>query len=392
MMNKEANEIIEAAGHNYDHASANLQTLATLYSLPGKYDHEEVQRQKDQLDLIKTRRELIEKQNADSDMRLAIQAKDQGWLDKHPEAHGVVPDAIHAQHHGEAEREYKGTVGAAQMFTDPGSGTTFTMVPGHPETAQTLTGEPFTPTGAVKVGTKAPAAPADPKTIEFYANMYKRTGAFPPSLGRDEQGRAIMRAALDQIAKAGTDPGDIIVSSGTLKADEASLKKMQAMADASVSFENTALANFDLALTLAPNAIPTELGPIFNRWIERGEVALGDKDVPKYAAALITAANEYAKIMTGATGAAGSTVDSRREAYELFSQYLSLGSIREVVEVARKDMQNREDQLYGQIERIKRSIRTGEPRARSEPGPAPTSPPAAGGTTLKYDAQGNRIP
>jgi hypothetical protein len=34
MMNREANEIIERAGHNYDHASANLQTLATLYSLP----------------------------------------------------------------------------------------------------------------------------------------------------------------------------------------------------------------------------------------------------------------------------------------------------------------------------------------------------------------------
>jgi len=109
MMNRETNEIIAEAGHNYDRASANLQTLATLYSLPGKYDHEEVQRQKDQLDLIKSRQDIIKQQNTDSEIRLAIQEKDEAWLKQHPEAHGVVPTAVSVQHHGEAERDYKGT-------------------------------------------------------------------------------------------------------------------------------------------------------------------------------------------------------------------------------------------------------------------------------------------
>ena len=77
---------------------------------------------------------------------------DEHWLEKRPEAHGVVPREVHASHHGETEREYKGSVGAAQTFID-NDGTTYTMIPGHPETAQTLVGEPCTPTTAQKVGT-----------------------------------------------------------------------------------------------------------------------------------------------------------------------------------------------------------------------------------------------
>jgi hypothetical protein len=129
------------------------------------------------------------------------------------------------------------------------------------------------------------------------------------------------------------------------------------MADAATSFERTASQNFDLALKLSKDAVPTDWGPWLNKWIENGETQAGNTNVPPYVTAMLTGANEYAKIMSGATGAQGATVDSRREAAELFSPYLSAGQIARVVAVAKADMENRKSSLYGQIDDIKDRLR-----------------------------------
>jgi hypothetical protein len=118
-----------------------------------------------------------------------------------------------------------------------------------------------------------------------------------------------------------------------LKADEASLKNQQKIYDSALSYERTALANAQVALEHAPEAIATDWGPVFNRFIEEGEKMLGDPAVPKYQAAILTFANEYAKIMNGSTGSQGSTVDSRREAAEIFSPYLATGQIQGVIDI-----------------------------------------------------------
>jgi hypothetical protein len=63
--------------------------------------------------------------------------------------------------------------------------------------------------------------------------------------------------------------------------------------------------------------------------------------------------------MSGSTGSQGSTVDSRREAAELFSPYLNAGQIEKVVGIAKTDMANREQSLYGQIGDIKQRLQGG---------------------------------
>jgi hypothetical protein len=138
---------------------------------------------------------------------------------------------------------------------------------------------------------------------------------------------------------------------------------MTKMADAAISFEALASKNFDVAMNLAPDAIPTELGPFFNQWIEQGDTMLGNPEVPRYVAAIITGANEYAKVMSGSTGTAASTVDSRREAREMFSPYLSLPQISQVIAVAKADMANRENTLKEQVDTIKSRLGGKEPAA-----------------------------
>jgi hypothetical protein len=155
-----------------------------------------------------------------------------------------------------------------------------------------------------------------------------------------------------------------------VKADDRSLSNMTRMRDAAVSFERTASRNFDLALKLSKDAVPTDLGPFVNRWIMEGEKTLGDTSVPPYITAMLTGANEYAKIMSGSTGAQGSTVDSRREAAELFSPYLSTGQIDRVVAVAKADMANRKGSLDDQLDDIKGRLRGGgstKPTGQQEP-------------------------
>jgi hypothetical protein len=93
---------------------------------------------------------------------------------------------------------------------------------------------------------------------------------------------------------------------------------------------------------------------------------------------MLTGANEYAKIMSGSTGAQGATVDSRREAAALFSPYLSKGQIERVVAVAKSDMENRKQSLYGQLSDITARIHDGGGFEPSAPGDASSAGGASG--------------
>ena len=117
------------------------------------------------------------------------------------------------------------------------------------------------------------------------------------------------------------------------------------------------MKNFDNALRLAAKGgIPTDMGPWVSKWVQQGETGIGDPNVPAYVAALLTGANEYAKVMSGSTGAQGSTVDSRREAAQLFSQALNYSQIKSVVQVAKTDMENKKSSYRDMIGDIRGRI------------------------------------
>lgn len=264
--------------------------------------------------------------------------------------------------------------------------------------ATTLDKKPYIPQGASRLGQGQKPSPFSDSDVDYWATVLNNGGSFPPGLARTAAGSDFVQKVMAKMGKSG-DPGKFISDVATVKADSGSLRNMTKMADAATSFERTASQNFDLALNLAkgdpesklpegnpargrPAAVPTDWGPFVNRWIMEGEKFFGNTDVPPYVTAMLTGANEYAKIMSGSTGAQGSTVDSRKEAAELFSPYLSKGQIDRVVAVAKADMANRKQSLYGQIDDIKgrlHSAGSGEPTAtQGQATPAvPTGQPAS---------------
>ena len=209
-----------------------------------------------------------------------------------------------------------------------------------------------------KIGSRA-SSPMDEADAKYWAQVIAQGGSLPTGLRRSGVVEQVMKL-VPGLAQ-GMTPGDFIAKHSEVKANTTSLTNLTKMADSAISFEKLAEKNFDVALRLAPNAVPTELGPFFNKWVEQGETALGDPSVPPYVAAIITGANEYAKVMSGSTGTAASTVDARREARELFSPYLSLPQISQVIAVAKADMKNRENTLTEQVASIKQRLGSSAP-------------------------------
>lgn len=168
-----------------------------------------------------------------------------------------------------------------------------------------------------------------------------------------------------------------IGATASAKADQSSLTNVTKIADASEAFEHTAMANFDQALSLAPKGVKTNMGPLLERWVQDPAKALGDPSVPAYQAALLTAANEYAKVIAGSTGSQGSTVDSRREAAEMFSSFYSTDQIKAVINVAKTDMDNKIASYAGQREAIKARLsgETGVSDVGGLPGEGGETPP-----------------
>ena len=210
-----------------------------------------------------------------------------------------------------------------------------------------------------KIGSASSGEPASPSEVQFWTKVVSQGGTLPPGLSRTAAGSNMVRQVMAGVAQSGTGAGQYVANQAGTKANASSLTNMTKMSDAATSFERTASENFDLALKLSKGAVPTDWGPWLNKFIETGETQAGNKEVPPYVTAMLTGANEYAKIMSGSTGSQGSTVDSRREAAELFSPYLSAGQIERVVAVAKADMANRKQSLYGQVDDIKERLKTG---------------------------------
>jgi hypothetical protein len=157
---------------------------------------------------------------------------------------------------------------------------------------------------------------------------------------------------------------------------------MQKMVDASVAFEDVAIRNFELAQQeIDKGAIPTDMGPVINHWVEKGEIGIGNEPLPRYQAALLTAANEYAKVMSGATGAAGATDTSRRETASLFSPYFNAGQIKGVISIAKQEMEGRREEYEGRIGHIQDQLRGLGKSGEKAPSSGATAPSSGGSAT-----------
>lgn len=174
-----------------------------------------------------------------------------------------------------------------------------------------------------------------------------------------------------------------VVTNATTKANTSALgdmTKRTAIADAS---EQTAAANLKLAQHYLVTADQTG-SPLVNSVLNKiRSGVVGDPDVSAYTNALTTAANEYARVVSMATGAQGITDAARKEGQLLFSPNLAPDQLANNIKVALKEMGNRTGSMHTQIHLIQQGIGSGNSTAAPQDlGAAPVTPTGPGSDPL----------
>lgn len=219
----------------------------------------------------------------------------------------------------------------------------------------------------------------DQSDVHLLAGRYLIDGTLPP-LGMGKQAAAlkqrILHEAGNQAAALGIDAGDLVAGTASTKALSHALSKNMDMQQSVQQFEQTAIKNADLALSLAPKGGAQINVPILDKWVQTGRKAvMGDPAVTQFDVALGTFLDEYAKVTTGATGGTGSTDAARKEAYDRLSKYAAQGQISAGISTMKQEMSNRSDALKEVETGIRTRLRTGgAPLAPATETPAPKAP------------------
>lgn len=205
----------------------------------------------------------------------------------------------------------------------------------------------------VNGGARGVVGGVDPLTgdgLDIAAETYRTTGKLPTGLYRVPGAtiKVINRAAELALA-AGDNAQATILRQQSFNANKtamAAVRKQQAQVGA---FEKTAEKNLGLVLSLSDQLSRSDI-PLLNRAIVNFRQNItGDPKTASFVNALIAARTEYAKVLSGATGAQGITDSARREAEDLFSKASTPDQLRAVVATARQEMANRmssfEDQM-----------------------------------------------
>jgi len=186
------------------------------------------------------------------------------------------------------------------------------------------------------------------------AAVYRMTGQLPTRISQKDKEAILNRSAQ----MVGNNVGDMLANWASRKSDQAALTSIQKMSSQIESFENTALRNGALALRLAAQ-VDNGNFPIFNAWKNAGGKATGNPKVKAFDAAIKTFADEYAKIVSSATGG-GVTSDSAREAAESrISSSDSPQQLQETMHTLVQDMLNRRKSLDQERENLLGRIRNG---------------------------------
>jgi hypothetical protein len=183
------------------------------------------------------------------------------------------------------------------------------------------------------------------QAIDLLATTYIKTGKFPYGLNKETKDRALA-AVGRQMAAQNLNPNEIVADQQSFAANKQALGALTKQTAAISGYEKNVEKEMKLAEKLMPANAPVDIGPWLNKWVETGKVQAGDKNAPAYLATMMSLANEYAKVISGSTGAAGSTEGARQEAAEMINKYLNQGQIKGLFSVMRTSMRNRTSSNY----------------------------------------------
>lgn len=198
-----------------------------------------------------------------------------------------------------------------------------------------------------------------------------------PAVGRGKEGVAQRTAVMNraaQIAKdAGISSAELQTVPGRNKALQTSLSNLQKLSDVMEKSEQGFQNNTQTALEIS-SRIDRSGSPVINKWVLGGKAALGDPDVQALDAAINTMAVDYARIMSGATGAGGTPISTAEEAKSLIKKELSDKSLRAVVDVLNRDIAGQQAAVHNQRGKILASMQAMHDEAAPENRATKTAP------------------
>lgn len=200
----------------------------------------------------------------------------------------------------------------------------------------------------------APTLSAD--ALKLTARQYAMTGQLP-AMGMGKTGAAVRTAIINQAANEYKDL-DLPTQQAAYKANQNSLKVLQATTDKVSAFESTAGKNLDQFLSLA-DKIPDTGMPWLNAPIRSLDAkVLGSAGMAAANAARDVALREIARV-TNDPNLSGVLSDSaRREVSALSPQDATFAQIKAVAKVLKQDMANVHDSLNVQLSDIRQRIAT----------------------------------
>jgi hypothetical protein len=217
-----------------------------------------------------------------------------------------------------------------------------------------------------------------PQAIESLAQQVASGGDIP-SLGMGKSGAALKAQILNRAAELqsanGNDGAAMVSIKAARKANAASLQDLTKRNGVMAAAKNTAMSNGTLLVNAAAGGAGTTGSPVLNRWQQAYRSGVkGSPDVAAFGLAINTFANEYAKVVSGATGAAGVAEGARQEMLKHLSEASTPQQVRRIVSQARLEMASSTNALTSQIRDTQQQLRSGG--ADTRPG-VKAPPPSA---------------
>lgn len=207
--------------------------------------------------------------------------------------------------------------------------------------------------------------------IDAAAARYNLTGTLP-TFGMGVSGKADKEAVLNRAAAIAKESGktaeEQAIGQASAKTQLSALGQLRAQKAKILTFEGTAIKNADIALQESEKVDRTG-SPALNRWINAGKVKIaGDVGVARLNNAMMTLANEYAKVMSSATGAGVTSDTARKEAQEMINSAQTPEQVRGVIDLMKKEMANRRKSYDEEEQVMLDSMKSGKKEEKSDTG------------------------
>ena len=227
-------------------------------------------------------------------------------------------------------------------------------------------------------GASANAGELTPEGLKMAAEQFAKTGQMP-AMGMGAAG--IRTQIINEAAKLYPNV-DLGSNKAAYTANQASLTQMQKNRDAVVTWESTALKNLKIFEDAAKPIIDSG-SPLINIPLRlASQKAVGSKEMAAFNTARTVALTEIAKVLNNPNLTGQLTNEARAEAMAMAPATATLGQIYAVVDILKRDMKNRHDELDATVDAIHERIGRGpndkvssssEKRGLGNPPPPPTS-------------------